>query len=1323
MRWLAALPWLVLAFAGPAFGDTGAPTRSALFIATSNVPPGKFKVLREIGQPHGIAVEVVYLDKVPAEAGPELFAAHDVVFVDSYLVDVVRARLDKAFAATTRPVAWVYDKQPDGQGMPEALIKRLASYYSNGGRDNFDRFFATTRAWLAGESTAGIPDPVVMPSAAVYHPDAGHVVTDARAYLERKRQGADRDKPVIAIAFHDQYLASLQTRLIDALIRRVERAGAIPLAFYYPAMGSKAMSDILAPQGTPLADAVISTRIMLGADGPRAEMEKLRVPVIQAMPYRRGDEAAWRADPHGVAVMDVPFYMAQAEYAGIVDIQVASAMDRQADQLLPIDAQVDAVVDKAMRLVALQRKPAQDKRITVFFWNYPAGEKNLSASFLNVPRSLATALGALQRAGYDTQVPPEEPLVVDLQRLLAPYYRQGRLDDLLADGLATRLPLSEYQAWLDALPKPVRDRLLAESGDPAASRMLQGRGKDAYFVIPRLALGKVVLMPQPPRSDAIDDKEKAIYHSTTAAPSHFYLAAYLWARKHSDAFVHFGTHGTQEWLPGKERGLSVHDDPMLAVGDVPVVYPYIADNIGEALQARRRGRAVIVSHQTPPFRPAGLHDELTALHDLLHQWLGQIEGAVKEQIRQDLLARTAKARITLDMGWSDARAADEFPAFVEALHAHLHELAQTAQPLGLHTFGIAPETDHRLATVLLMLGKPFLDAAGRYAGTAEDQLDETLAVDYEALTRSAPFALLRKALVDGEVPVNPGADLAAQLEQARRYYLDIGAANELPALLDALAGRYIPTSYGGDPIKHPDAYPTGRNLYPFDPSRVPTPQAWEAGKQAAEDLLAAHRRDTGEVPDKLAFTLWSVETMRHQGLLEAQALWLMGVEPVWDKGGRVEEVRLVDRATLGRPRVDVVLSITGLYRDQFPNAIKQLARAAELAAQADEADNAVAAHSRRIESNLLAQGIDAKAAANAARTRIFSSASGRYGTGLDDATLASDTWSDEEEGDRKLAALYLDKMQYAYGPDEATWGGRGVGGRQDINLYASHLRGTDGAVLSRTSNTYGMLTTDDPFQYLGGIGLAVRSLDGKPPRLYISNLRGGGAGRVDSAARFLANELATREFHPGYIKALMAEGYAGTLSVVDSTNNLWGWTAVAREVVRDDQWEELANVYVRDKYRLGLDEWFEENNPHAQAQIVERMLEAARKGYWHASSATVDDLKRRYRELAARHDVHTDNTAFLKYVASGVAAKVTVARIAAPRKAEPARPAAESPAEAPAERVRGMKLERTEATVSDVPREPRLPWIPAALALCIIAGARRQATRRTGHYDNVKEIA
>ena len=1322
--WLAVL-WLVACHAAHAEG--------VLVFTSSPSPPGRFIALEQAARAHGLPLRARFVEKIPAdELNASLWQGAELVLLDAprpHIEDHMRGKLGAALPALDRvPHAWLPSAAPrPGGGLDPELAARLHGYFVHGGARNSEWLLRTLAAWRAGRDWRAQPAPQVFPTSAIYHPAlADLVATTPREYFTARGIDAANRPPTVAIAFHQGSIASGQTAFLDDLIRRIESAGGLALPFYSPVMSPDAVRSMITIDGAPVADAMVNTQITLNPEARRREFEALGLPVIQAMAWRRGSAAQWAADPHGIALVDVPFYLAQAEYAGIADIQVAMAMREGDEQLVPIEPQAAAIAAKAMNLVALQRKPPASKRVAIFFWNYPAGERNLSASFMNLPRSLSATLEAMRAAGYRTEALAEQPLTERLQRLLAPAYRPPEdrevMRALLRDGLADRLPVARYRTWLRTLPAAQQAALLQRWGEPERSAMVlrdpQIDGGEPFFVVPRLQLGHVALLPQPGRAERGDDREKALYHSLGALPTHHYMAVYLWARQQfaADALVHFGTHGTQEWLPGKERGLAVTDWPMLAVGDVPVVYPYIVDNIGESTQAKRRGRATIISHQTPPLTPAGLHARLTAIHDLLHQWLAQDAGGVKEQLRADLLDKVKHERIHLDMGWSEERIARDFDGFVTAVHDHLHELALTAQPMGLHTFGRGSDEKWRIATVLMMLGKEFWEGVADPANPAEEA-DEMLIADHTMLVESKPYRLLAAYLRDGAQVPQLGAAARDRLAQARRWYEDLGAANEMRALLAALEGRYIPTSYGGDPIKNPDALPTGRNLYGFDPSRVPTQAAWEAGRQAMDQLIAAHRDKTGRMLKKATFTLWSVETMRHFGLLEAQALWALGVEPVWDAGGRVTGVKLIPRERLGRPRVDVVLSATGLYRDHFPNVMKQLAEAARLASEAgDEADNPVAANARRIARSLSANGVSEAQARAAGATRIFSSASGRYGTGLDDAALATDSWKTQEEGDRKLAQLYLSRMQYAYGPDEASWGRQGVPGDGKLNLYAEHLRGSEAAVLARTSNLYGMLTTDDPFQYLGGIGLAVRHLDGQAPELYVSNLRGSGAGKVEGAAGFLAKELATRNFHPGHIRGLMAEGYSGTLQVLDGINNFAGWQSVAREVVRHDQWQEFMDVYVRDKHRLGLKDWFEANNPHALAQSIERMLEAARLKQWQADPASVAELKARYNDLVRRFDVRSENSALRDFLAPGygLAMATQATRPSAidgspPPQPEPVPP---QPVAAP---VQGMRLERAAEPVAIA-----LSPIGALAALLLLALATAGGAWRGWRADHLR---
>jgi cobaltochelatase CobN len=348
------------------------------------------------------------------------------------------------------------------------------------------------------------------------------------------------------------------------------------------------------------------------------------------------------------------------------------------------------------------------------------------------------------------------------------------------------------------------------------------------------------------------------------------------------------------------------------------------------------------------------------------------------------------------------------------------------------------------------------------------------------------------------------------------------------------------------------------------------------------------------------------------------------------------------------------------------------------------------------------------------KTRIFGNESGDYGTKLPDATLASDTW----EGDEQLAALYLSRMSWAYGPNPGHWSMKLTGrGGEEVNAYAEHLRGTSAAVFSRSSNLHGLLSTDHPFEYLGGISLAVRHLDGTSPQLYVSNMRDPSRATLQTAERFLATDLRTTYQHPGWIAEMKKEGYAGTLALANAVNNFWGWSAVDRDVVRDDQWQAFHEVYVNDRYDLGLREWFEAANPGALAGIAERMLEAVRKGRWDADARTVSELVRTYTDLRDRHGIVSGNARLQQYVSAHVSGfgfggrRNPNASAAAPQPTVVASGIAGGPASA---LVRGQRLR----PVPPQPIAAPLAWSYAALVLGVmLAGMffearRHQRTRR-----------
>ncbi|MBB6064978.1 cobaltochelatase subunit CobN [Pseudoxanthomonas broegbernensis] len=1252
------------------------------------VLPGKVARLHEWGAEAGVAFERVAIEHGGDPGGR--VAGADLLLLDTPRPSdraQVQAWLDGALESTRTPWIQVGGGRPAAGGLPEDVAMRLAGYYAAGGEANFRHLVDAIARWRRGGDLAAVPPPRPLPRTGYYDPAAPTVFASAAEYLAWRGGPATDDGARVAVLVSPGSVASMQTAVVDALIQRGAAHGVQVFGLWFDDDDPQGLTQAL--RGLPVA--VIVNLTHLQNDKARAEeFLALDVPVLQALNYRQGDPAHWRGAASGVSPSLVATFLAVPEGWGASDPMVLGAVEHGESVAIP--EQVEALAAKLARLVALRAKPAADKHVALMFWNAPEGEKNLSASHLNVPRSLVRLGQDLRAAGYQVQPMAEADLIEKAQAMLGGYYRPQSLDALLARGLAAAFPVARYRRWLDTLPPAQRQALLQRWGEPETHPAVRRIDGEPAFVFPRLQLGQLLVMPQPPRAGQVGQAT----HDTASLPSHYYLAAYQFVREGfaADALIHFGTHGTQEWTPGKDRGLWVNDYPFLAVGDLPVFYPYIQDNVGEAVQAKRRGRAVTISHQTPAFAPAGLYDELRDLHALVHEYQQLDEGDVRERTRDALRDAALAAGIAGDIGWSRAAIDADFPRFFGVLHEQLHELARGAMPLGLHTFGEAAMPDHRLGMVLQQLGEPYLRALGVDPA-------EAFAEDFQVLAQGEPYRLLRSHLREG-IPLDTVSDpaLRAQLQRALELDRALADPQEAESLLRGLAGGFVPPGAGGDPVRNPDLR-SGRNLYPFEPDRIPTRAAYEAGGQALEQLLATYRdAHGGRAPDKLAFSLWSSEAIRHLGVLESQVLHALGLRPVWDPGGRVTALEIVPEVELARPRIDAVVQVTSVYRDQFDGFMRLLADAIDrLAAQ--QAPHAIARNTGAVARALAARGLDPGRARQLAALRIFSNAPGEYGSGLPDAVLSERT----DKSDAALADQFLSRLQYAYGARD--WGlkldtpGQG-------NLFAEQLRGVQAAVLARSSNTHGLLSTDHPFEYLGGLSLAVRHLDGASPDLYVSDLRGGTA-KTTTAARFIADELRSRQLNPHWIGEMQKEGYAGTLAVLDTVDNLFGWQVTDPGSVRAEQWQALHDTYVRDVRRLGVDAWFGKHNPTAQAQLIVRMREAIARGYWQADAATVAELEQRLQMLT-RASAEAVQSAARGYGTAQVRAQVPRAA-QPPADASPAAAPDDTPAAAadPATPVRGRIMQETPLD----PPPARSAWHPLAgllaLALCLLAGVLAQA--------------
>ena len=1062
---------------------------------------------------------------------------------------------------------------------------------------------------LAAAGVAGLAVPEPQPSlqAGYYYPDpagtaGGAAGSGGRAFatweaFDAWRRAAGKRRPGaprVAVGFYGSNYDDGDTALVDAVIAEIERQGAeaIPI-FGYPA-GVAFETLLRDPTGASRADVALAFLFRFAGPDAGESLRKLDVPVLSLISLYGRSEAEWRASAQGLSMFEGTFQVAVPELAGLVAPTVVGSKERRTDPdtgltvvaSQPIASRVAMAVRRALGYAALAAVPNADKRVAVLFYNYPPGKAGIGASYLNVAESLANVLQRMQAAGYDlggSDVDLSSGALLDQMTTRARNvggYAPGELDAMLANGGALRAWMGDYLRWLDGYAPELREKVIADWGRPEDATLM---AKDGSLVIPALRFGNVAVLPQPARGWS-DDGEK-LYHAKDLAPHHQYVATYSWLRAPepvgfgADAVVHLGTHGTLEWLDGKDLGLSAADAPDALIADLPNLYVYNVDVVGEGLVARRRGMATLVDHMVPPFVRSGLLPELAALsesvddyHNNVHKNL-QLAAAYADEIRR----QAAELGMVKDLGLELGTGAEIEHDTLHAIEDYLIELRGQNIPYGLHAFGRTPEPEMRAGTV-----------------------DAIVSVDRDLLPNDATV-------------------MAADME---RRIVESGP-RELDHLLHALGGGYVPAGNGGEPIRNPDAYPTGKNFYGIDPDKVPKPAAWRLGVFLAERLLKDHVAEHGRYPEKVSFVIWGTETLRHEGVLESQIFHLLGTRPVWDARGKVVGVEVVPARELGRPRVDIV--IASAAEGMFNNVTRLMDEAVQRVKVLEEAENFVRRHYLATKAALMDRGYAEEDADRRAAVRIFDEPPGTFNLNTSRIAAASGTW----DSDQPVADEYLSKMGHGYG--------NGFWGEPMEDVFRLALSGTEKVVHSSSTMLYGALDNDDFFMYMGGLAAAVRSIDGESPQMVVTNTRDPGQPEMTGIDKFLGAEFRTRYVNPTWIEGMQREGYAGAGEMRAFVEYLWGWDATVPETVDDAMWNESFAVYVEDRHDLDLKAFFDEHSPHAYQDITGRMVETIRKGYWAADEATTERLLREHVESVAAHGVgcseHTcGNPRLLRYV-------------------------------------------------------------------------------------------
>ncbi|MCU0987793.1 MAG: cobaltochelatase subunit CobN, partial [Acetobacteraceae bacterium] len=662
-------------------------------------------------------------------------------------------------------------------------------------------------------------------------------------------------------------------------------------------------------------------------------------------------------------------------------------------------------------------------------------------------------------------------------------------------------------------------------------------GRDLFIL--GVQLGNVFVGVQPGFGYEGDPMRLLFEHGF--APTHAFTAFYRWLREDfgANAVLHFGTHGALEFMPGKQVGVSAQCWPDRLIGDLPNFYLYASNNPSEGMIAKRRAGATLVSYLTPPVAHAGLYRGLLDLKASLDRWRALEPDADPGQ--RDALAGMIQAQAAaVDLAGTEPVWGTDAADRISALGTALLELEYTLIPHGLHIVGEPPDEAQRAE---------MLDAAG--------------------ITDTADRARLDRLL---------------------------GTDNELPGLLHALDGGYIRPAPGGDLLRSMDVLPTGRNIHGFDPFKLPSAFAVEDGARQAQRLLDRHAQEAKALPETVAMVLWGTDNLKTEGGPIAQALALMGAVPRLDSYGRVAGAALVPLSQLGRPRIDVVITTSGIFRDLLPLQMKLLAEAALLAAQADEPEEM-----NFIRRHALAHVARHGGTIEDAALRVFGNADGAYGANVN-FLVGEGAWNDEDE----LAEAFVKRKGYAFGVD-------GKPARNDTVL-GDILATVDVTYQNLDSIEVGVTTVDHYFDTLGGISRAVRrARGGAASAVYIGD-QTRGDGKVRTIAEQVALETRTRVLNPKWYEGLLKHGFEGVREIEAHVTNTMGWSATTGEVA---PWiyQHLAQTYMLDPE---MRERLAALNPTASAKIANRLIEAHERRYWSPDPEMLDALRRAGEDLEDR---------------------------------------------------------------------------------------------------------
>jgi cobaltochelatase CobN len=1119
--------------------------------------------------------------------------------------------------------------------------RSISSYLNYGGKKNFENLLLYVVNRFTGTSYE-VSAPERPQWEGIYHPDFYYIPPLAE-YMEKK---VAPDKPTVGFWFHQSHWLGGDTSFVDSIIRETERQGANVLPVFFSGtkdvdLGIKGLDWVVENYfmkgGKPVVDVVISALSfsLSGSSAPEVVLKKLNVPIIKAILTCNSFEE-WHASAQGLCTMDLPSSVAMPEFDGIlIAVPIATMALSEPDSLAaaglvkfePIPERVEKLVRLSLNWANLNHVPNKEKKVAIIFHNYPPGNDTIGHAFgLDSSVSVLNILRDMKAAGYQMDFLPEkgQELIEIIIKGLTNDRRWASSEEL-AERAVAKISGEQYARWFTELPADVREKMKKDWGKPPG-KVFSYKGE---LLVPGIINGNVFIGLQPPRGFL--DSPSSIYHSPDLSMSHHYYGYYRWIRDvfKANVVLHIGTHGSLEWLPGKSAGLSKSCFPDITISDLPNVYPYVITNPGEGTPAKRRSYCCIIEHLIPAMHNADAYEDTAKLEVLLKDYYhAKTSDRGKLQIMQKQIWEVVnQAKLDQDLELTQETAFADFDDFLEKLHAYLNEVADAQIRDGLHVLG-EPPTDLRLEEFLVTLtrlnngavpslrqaiaevkgydyedlianrGKLNLD--GRTNG---DVIKELNALSLEIIKKFNKEGFKEQSIdaIAKDVLGRSSPDLMRCLSYVRSFVAPALAAttDELTYTVSACEGKYVPPGPSGSVTRGmADILPTGRNFYSIDPRAVPSQASWRVGVDLGDALLERYLNEEGKYPESIGIVIWATDAMKTKGDDIAEILYLMGVKPVWEEtSGRVVGIEVIPFETLKRPRIDVTVRMSGMFRDAFPNVVNLIDEAVEVVARLKEQpkQNYIAKHVETEVKARVAQGVDAEKAVEEASYRVFGDRPGAYGCGVSDAIDAKN-WKDQKD----LSNLYVTWGCYAYGRKHF-----GISVPEQFKLRLSKINVT---VKNQDSREYDILDGDDWYEAHGGMITAVKTLRGEAPRSYCGDSSDPKRVKVRSTAEETNYVFRSRLLNPKWIQSLKRHGYNGASDLCRTLDFVFGWDATV-EVVKDWMYEDLTKKYVLDKE---MQEWLKEVNPYALQHMVERLLEAIERDMWQATEDMKKELQRLY---------------------------------------------------------------------------------------------------------------